>query len=1073
MIVAPKSRSRASDLQTLRDTPADSSQKSVGSRSARVGRRREVSEKLATDVILLRAVDRRFCGPYFDDDDTSGLAALTVWVDPDVLARHHLFGLEFVSVCLVQPGSLETPLDPEQQQRIAEATSSEAGTPSTRIIARLETWSAAPDAKHVALSPALSRALEADFIIGGLARLDPPGRQMPQVSIKQIKVYPFADMDSVDKNLVIRGSRRGHSQSFSDSTHGQTLQDIWDGPLTDGMVILNNSSRKVSTSGASGFLIRLITDRKDTSMTAPLWCIGEEAASKMRMQQNIASPLGLTKPKKPLVDPLPLEGPSLIGVENLSSSISQNLTAHNSVLVTGGRGAGKSILASLIACHFRSDQLFHIEYLSCNTLTNEENRVASIKDVLTRIFTYASWGAKLGRSSMIILDDLDKLCPVETELQTTDNGRSRHVSEILYSLARQYCGFGRNIVLLATAQSKENVNNVVIGSNIFKDVVTLKAPDKAVRRQMLQALSVQPPATPQLSNADISDNIDEEPHMAESAGNASPSPLNPSPIDVLVVESNLDFLSIAHQTDGYMPADLQLLTARAKNEAVIRALKAQTDTSPKLTLATADFNNAIENFVPASLRSIPLRSSNTTFASIGGLHSTRQILLETLQYPTLYAPLFAQCPLRLRSGLLLYGYPGCGKTMLASAIAGECDLNFISVKGPEVLNKYIGASEQSVRDLFERAEAAKPCVLFFDEFDSIAPRRGHDSTGVTDRVVNQLLTQMDGAEGLTGVYVLAATSRPDLIDPALLRPGRLDKSLLCDMPTELDRLDILRTVASKLHLSPTVSQDSKSKGALGRNTEMLGSLGELARLTPGYSGADLQAVLYNAQLEAIHSILHGNGKDSDLESVQQRSSAGPTTERRQEIVAFDITSPTDPNGVCTSNSQIVSNRKQEKALPVPIELSLKDRAVINAKLDAIAFSSSSGTPVLKSQKRIPQPLPSRSRSSSPQSSPRSSSPSSSDDSDTQRTSNTLPQNSKRTKTKPPSKDRSGTGSSSSKTVIEWHHILTAFQSTRPSISLAERTRLGRIYDEFLNGKREAEMATGEGSREVGGRSSLM
>jgi peroxin-1 len=107
--------------------------------------------------------------------------------------------------------------------------------------------------------------------------------------------------------------------------------------------------------------------------------------------------------------------------------------------------------------------------------------------------------------------------------------------------------------------------------------------------------------------------------------------------------------------------------------------------------------------------------------------------------------------------LLLYGFPGCGKTLLASAVAKECGLNFISVKGPEILNKYIGASEKSVRDLFERAQAARPCVLFFDEFDSIAPKRGHDSTGVTDRVVNQMLTQMDGAEGLEGVYVLAAT----------------------------------------------------------------------------------------------------------------------------------------------------------------------------------------------------------------------------------------------------------------------------------------------------------------------------
>lgn len=136
-----------------------------------------------------------------------------------------------------------------------------------------------------------------------------------------------------------------------------------------------------------------------------------------------------------------------------------------------------------------------------------------------------------------------------------------------------------------------------------------------------------------------------------------------------------------------------------------------------------DFVAAQEAFTPISLRGISLQKSDVRWADIGGLHDARQILRETLEWPTKYARIFAKCPLRLRSGLLLYGYPGCGKTLLASAVARETGLNFISVKGPEILNKYIGASEQSVRDLFERASAAKPCVLFFDEFDSIAPKR--------------------------------------------------------------------------------------------------------------------------------------------------------------------------------------------------------------------------------------------------------------------------------------------------------------------------------------------------------------
>jgi peroxin-1 len=199
--------------------------------------------------------------------------------------------------------------------------------------------------------------------------------------------------------------------------------------------------------------------------------------------------------------------------------------------------------------------------------------------------------------------------------------------------------------------------------------------------------------------------------------------------------------------------------------------------------------------------------------------------------------LFANAPLRLASGLLLYGPPGTGKTILAGAAAKHCGLRLISIKGPELLSKYIGASEQAVRDVFQRAQSAKPCVLFFDEFDSLAPRRGHDNTGVTDRVVNQLLTQLDGIETLSGVFVLAATSRPDLLDPALLRPGRLDIHLRCSLPDKNSRLAILNVLSKPMKLSTDVD------------------LSEVARATDGFSGADLQAVLYSAQLDSVKGLL--------------------------------------------------------------------------------------------------------------------------------------------------------------------------------------------------------------------------
>jgi peroxin-1 len=244
-------------------------------------------------------------------------------------------------------------------------------------------------------------------------------------------------------------------------------------------------------------------------------------------------------------------------------------------------------------------------------------------------------------------------------------------------------------------------------------------------------------------------------------------------------------------------------------------------------------------FVPSHLRNCRVRKiTHMRFADIGGMHHVKRELTELIDWPNRYAKLFRLNKLRWGSGLLLYGPPGCGKTLIVQTIAAECGLNYFSVKGPELLNKYIGASEQAVRDLFLRARMALPSILFFDEFDAIAPQRGHDHTGVTDRVVNQLLTELDGVESLQGVFVLAATARPDLLDGALLRPGRLDKSLFCDFPNREDRIDILRILCRNLNC-----------------IEEEACFDWLADQTHYYSGADLEALVSDSQLEAIHDAL--------------------------------------------------------------------------------------------------------------------------------------------------------------------------------------------------------------------------
>ena len=290
------------------------------------------------------------------------------------------------------------------------------------------------------------------------------------------------------------------------------------------------------------------------------------------------------------------------------------------------------------------------------------------------------------------------------------------------------------------------------------------------------------------------------------------------------LEDMLQGIEISGGGGGGSGGDNDSVLAASSAPLALRSAAARKSDS-RLVLQQSDFSEAIRGYVPAALRGTKLLSSSVRWDDIGGLVDVRRQLKETLELPTIFGPLYKQAPIKLPSGVMLFGPPGCGKTMLAAAVAAECGLNFISVKGPEILDKYIGGSEQNVRDLFARAAAASPSILFFDEFESIAPRRGADSSGVTDRVVNQLLTFLDGVEDRDDVYVMAASSRPDLVDPALLRPGRLDKPLYCNFPGEEERMAIYQAVARNFDLAEDCGVDM---------------LRTCAREYPAFTGADIQ-----------------------------------------------------------------------------------------------------------------------------------------------------------------------------------------------------------------------------------------
>ena len=910
-----------------------------------------------------------------NDEMNGGGRGFTVYLDPSAIASRQLRNTSKVVVSIVRPPSLLPPKDPSQQQQEQQDDKDKDKKDSeiaaaTRIVANVRPWDSAPDAKHVALSRLLAASLHLfEGEVGPMVRLEAALQPVPHKILAKAKIHPFTKGGKEDGVRWGGGTKRLEEMAIArlqdvlgpkrlrNGTNAMIEEDlasvspgegILEGPLTDGMVLPAIEDSPI----ASGGIIKLevTTIEGADASQAPLlkWFIAGDKRPTLEIASHIPKPPAPAVPETMFV---PDEKDEVVGVDAVLQSVTENLLSASSVLLAGAHGSGKTSVVRLIAKRLSGAPHFY-RVVDPGTLSKlADERVAVVKENLTRWLSEATWMAGKSSRSILLLDDLDRLCTTESENQ--DNSRVRQLAEVVVSTIKKFTA-GKTVVVLGSCQAKESLHSHLVGTHVFRETIALKAMTKEGRRTVLEGI------------------------VATRGG----------------VDPSLDLRLISAKTEGYMPGDLALLVDRARHEAVVRLVDNSDSSVNSLVLGPEDFDSALAGFVPAGLRGVKLQTSGAGWKDIGGLKETRKILLETLEWPTKYAPIFASCPLRLRSGLLLYGYPGCGKTLLASAVAGECGLNFISVKGPEILNKYIGASEKSVRDLFERASGAKPCVLFFDEFDSIAPKRGHDSTGVTDRVVNQMLTQMDGAEGLDGVYVLAATSRPDLIDPALLRPGRLDKSLICDLPNEEDRLDIIQAVGCKVHFDADVD------------------LGEIAKRTEGYSGADLQAVVYNAHLEAVQGVIS--------EEIRKKEAIEKPADDEEDLEFLEFVW-----GDAKGKAKGPDRRAKGKERGLLVEKVYHPlTALARTLLTEIKVQS------LKSSK-----------------------------------------SSKKSTDKPAT---CGDGEEGKKEdiLIKRHHVETSLKTTRPSISQQEQIRLKKIYDEFI-GARNGEMPSGQGSTEVGGRSSLM
>ena len=317
------------------------------------------------------------------------------------------------------------------------------------------------------------------------------------------------------------------------------------------------------------------------------------------------------------------------------------------------------------------------------------------------------------------------------------------------------------------------------------------------------------------------------------------------------ISNNLDFNKLAQGTPGYLAADLQSLVRTAGHAAINRYITKKLNLDD-MTIEQCDFDYGISIIQPTSKREGFTTIPNVTWNNIGGLRDLREELYYDIVLPCLEPSTLQKVGINKAVGVLLYGPPGCGKTLLAKAVANEARANFISIKGPELLNKYVGESEKAIRSLFLRARNSCPCIIFFDELDALVPKRSQDNNNAGERVVNQLLTEMDGLEERKQIFIIAATNRPDIIDPAMLRPGRLDKLLYVPLPSKEDRLSILQTITKDL---PLIKEGD------------LINLEAINDKIDGFSGADIAALVRETQLNALKRIKNSNNKSLDLNFI--------------------------------------------------------------------------------------------------------------------------------------------------------------------------------------------------------------
>ena len=443
------------------------------------------------------------------------------------------------------------------------------------------------------------------------------------------------------------------------------------------------------------------------------------------------------------------------------------IEAPKGVLLYGPPGTGKTLLAKAVA----NESQAHFISISGPEIMSKFYGESEAR--LREIFKEAREKAP----SIIFVDEIDSIAPKREEV--TGEVERRVVSQML-SLMDGLEGRGKVIVIAATNRPNA-IDPALRRPGRFDREIEIKVPDKKGRKDILAIHSRNMPLA--ADDQELPVNIDK----------------------------------IASVSHGYVGADLEYLCKEAAMKCLRRLLpelnleeeKLPPETLDKLIVNHDDFTKALIEVTPSGMREVFIENPDIKWEEVGGLEDVKRELQEAVEWPMKYPGLYDKLGHSMPRGILLHGPSGTGKTLLAKAVATQSEANFISVRGPELLSKWVGESERGIREIFKRARQSAPCVVFFDEIDSIAPIRGAGGeTAVTERVVSQLLTELDGMENMHGVIVLAATNRADMIDPALLRPGRFDKIIQIPLPDKESRKSILKINAEKI---PTISEESDPK----------------------------------------------------------------------------------------------------------------------------------------------------------------------------------------------------------------------------------------------------------------------